>query len=326
MAFGIPTSSESDEPEHTHYRRVLWPFLTPAAVAGYETRIRECVTELINEFIESGQAEIMSQLAKPVPAQITVQFFGFSAEEGRHIYDLLDTALVEGAGGDRERAHGAVSEFFTILQTSLDAARRDPGNDVSSAIVTYDYEGKRFDESECLGVLTTAVAGALATTVGAIGHAVHLLWRYPDQRRRLVERPELVVSAVEEVLRMESPTHTLARTLTESCQVEGVTLAPGERVLLLVDSANYDDGAFEDPEQFQADRPNNSHLAFGYGIHKCEGQHLARLELKVVIEELTRRIPEYEVVGAPTICAQGGVLTPTSLRITFQPGKRVPVS
>ena len=280
----VPT--ESDEPDHAHYRRVLWPFLTPGAVATYEPLIRQSVTELINEFIETGQANVMLQLAKPLPARVTGVFLGFSAEEGCHIYDLKETVRRAGSGGDSEEADAAAKEVFAILQTALDKARERPTNDVSSAIVTYDYEGKTFTNDECLGILNQAYGGALATTVGAIGHAIHLLWQYPEQRSRLIEAPEFVPNAVEEVLRMHAPTPAAARTLTEPCEVAyGNTLEQGERVLLLLDSANHDSATFDDPEQFKVDRSNNHHLSFGYGIHKCEGQHLARLELRVLLEE-----------------------------------------
>jgi cytochrome P450 len=315
----VPT--ESDEPEHSHYRRVLWPFLTPAAVRAYEPLVRQTVTELIDGFIESGQADVMEQLAKPVPAQVTGQFFGFTVEEGRHIYDLKDTALRASSMGNLTRAQTASRELFDILQASLDTARQEPGDDVSSAIVTYDHEGKTFTNDECLGILNTAIGGALATTAGAIGHAIHLLWKYPEQRRRLVENPDLAASAVEEVLRMESPAHAGGRTVKESNEVEGVTLQPGDRVLLLFDSANYDESVFDEPDVLKVDRPNNPHVSFGHGIHKCEGQHLARLELRIVLEEFVRRIPVYEVTGTPIISG-GAVLTPVDLHISFPPGAR----
>jgi cytochrome P450 len=321
-ANSIPT--ESDEPDHSHYRRVLWPFLTPRAVAGYEGLVRRTVTELINDFIETGQADIMEQLAKPVPALVTGQFFGFTAEEGRRLYELLETMLAIGPT-DPERGQAAGTELYAMYQASLDAARHSPGEDVSSAIVTYDYEGRTFSNDECLGLLLTATAGALATTVAAIGCAVRLLWEFPDQRRRLIEHPELSARAVEEVLRMDAPAHALLRTVTESCEVGGVTLESGDRVLLLYDSGNYDGGAFEDPEQFKVDRPNNAHLSFGHGIHKCEGQHLARLEIQVVIEEFLRRIPDYEVVSTPTLTTAGGVLGLANLHITFPPAAGVSV-
>jgi cytochrome P450 len=283
------------------------------------------VTELINDFIETGRADVLEQLAKPVPAQVTGQFFGYSAEEGLRIFELISTMTTE-SYHDVEQARVAAEELFALLQRSLDDARQNPSDDVSSTIVTYDVDGRTFDNDECLGVLRTSIGGALATTVSAIGYAVYLLWKNPDQRRRLVENPELSVSAVEEILRMESPVYATGRTLTQSTEVEGVTLDPDERVLLLYDSANYDDAVFEDPEEFRIDRPHNFHLTFGHGIHKCTGRHLARLEIRVVIEELVRRIPEYEVVGTPTFAARGGVHTPTDLHIAFPPGLRVPVS
>jgi cytochrome P450 len=196
---------------------------------------------------------------------------------------------------------------------------------VSTAIVNYDYEGRTFTDEECVGVLLTAIGGAIETTVSAIGFAVYLLGQFPEERRKLIDHPELVLSAVEEVLRMNSPVNASARTLKKPFEVEGVTLPAGDRVLLLVDSANYDDTVFEDPQQFRIDRPNNPHLTFGHGIHKCEGQHLARLELRVVIEELVRRLPEYEVVGTPVV-EFGQVVMPTNIHITFPPGQREPLT
>jgi cytochrome P450 len=318
----VPT--ESDQPDHTHYRRVLWPFLTPAAVAGYEDIVRKMVTELINDFIETGRADVIEQLAKPIPAMVTGVFFGFTAEEGRRLYHLID---VMGTVGplDPERGRAAGAELYEMLQASLDAARQNPGDDVSSAIVTYDYEGRTFTNEESLGVLSTSTSGALSTTVGAIAHAVHLLWQFPEQRKMVVDNPELTVQAVEEILRMESPAHCPARTVTEKCKIEGVTLEPGDRVMMLYDSANYDTAVFEDPEVFRLDRSNNPHLAFGQGIHKCEGQHLARLELRVFIEEFLRRIPDYEVVSTPTTATIGGLCLINNLHISFPPGKQIDV-
>ena len=319
--YGLPT--ESDEPDHTHYRRPIWNFLTPGAVAGYEPLIRETVSQSIDGFIETGRADVMKQLAEPVPAQITGQFFGFSAEEGLRIYELISTQFSQSFGGDVELPRAAGEELIALMQRSLDEARRNPGDDVSSAIVTYNVDGRTFDNAECLGMLRSAIGGALATTVSAIAYAVYLLWKHPDQRRRLVENPELAAGAVEEVLRMESPVYSVARTVLENTEVEGTELAKGERVLLLYDSANYDDDVYECPEEFRIDRENNFHLAFGQGIHKCVGQHLARWEIRVVIEELVRRIPDYEVVGTPAFTARGGVHTPTDLEIAFPPGQRL---
>ena len=317
-----PIPTVSDPPDHAHYRRVLWPFLTPSAVARYEPLVRETVTELIDEFIESGKTNIVQQLAKPVPARVTGQVFGFTAEEGIRLYDLFD-AIIAGSAVDAERARIAAVELNETVQASIEEARVNPGDNVSTAIVNYDYEGRTFTNDEATGLLATAIGGALSTTVAGIGHAFNLLGQYPDQRRLVVEHPELAAGAVEEVLRVESPVNAVARTLTQQCEVEGVTFEPGDRVLLLVDSANYDGTAFEDPEQFRVDRANNAHLTFGHGIHKCEGQHLVRLELRVVIDEFLRRIPEYEIVGTPVISSQGDVYGPTDLHIVFPPGERV---
>ncbi|GAA1872009.1 cytochrome P450 [Pseudonocardia ailaonensis] len=320
--YGLPT--ESDEPDHSHYRRPLWKFLTPAAVRLYEPLVRRTVTELINEIIESGKADALEDLAKPLPAQITGQFFGYTAAEGRRIFELISTLTAE-SFGDKDQAREAATELLALFQRSLDEARKNPGDDVSSAIVTYDVDGRTFSDQECLGLLRSSIGGALATTVAAIGYAVYLLWKYPEQRRLLVEDPDLSSSAVEEILRMESPVYAVGRTVLQETEVDGLVIEPNERALLVYDSANYDPDAFDEPEEFRIDRPNNTHLAFGMGIHRCLGQHLARLEIRVVIEELVRRIPEYRVVGEPKFSAVAGVLTPVDLHIEFEPGERVPL-
>ena len=197
---GIPT--ESDDPAHKDYRRALWPFLTPGAVTPYEPLVRDTVTSAINDFIEVGRADVMEELATPVPAQVIGQFFGFNADEGRQLCEWFHTTL---SSIDIEKSKGAARQIFAFCQASLDDARRHPSDNVSSALVAYEMDGRLLTNDECLGLLYTSIGGALDTTVSAIGHTVDLLWRFPEQRQRLIEHPELSSSAVEEVLRMEAP-------------------------------------------------------------------------------------------------------------------------
>jgi cytochrome P450 len=314
----IPTAS--DQPLHMHYRRALWPFLTPGAVARYEPLVRETVTSAIDDFIETGRADVMKQLATPVPARVVGRFFGFSADEGVSLCEWFDTLL---SSRDEEEAQRAGAQIFEFCQASLDDARSHPGGNVSSAIVGYEGDGRRFTNEECLGLLFTSIGGALDTTVSAIGHAVNLLWRNPDQRNRLIQNSELSLSATEEILRMAAPAIGLARTVIQKCEIGDAVLAPGDRVLLLLDSANYDEDVFKEPEAFIVDRPNNPHVSLGWGIHKCAGQHLVRLELRVVVEELVRRVPDYEIVSTPTFTTTGQTHMPKNIHITFEPGPRL---
>jgi cytochrome P450 len=314
----IPT--ESDEPLHTEYRSVLYPFLTPGAVKPYEPMVRRCVTDLIDGFIDDGEADVLVQFAKPLPAQVISQFFGFTAEDGIRCYEWLCQMFM----GDEEAAVDGVTKFVGFLGEALDKARANPVDDVLSAVVTHRFDGRGFSDEECVGIMFTSITGALETTVAGIALGLRIFGLNRGVRDRLLAEPASIARAVEEVLRMESPAQCPARTVTEEVEVNGMKMKPGDRVLLLFGSGNYDDDKFSTPEEFQIDRRPNSHLAFGHGIHKCVGQHLARLELRVAFEEVLRRMPDYELIEAPTPNLRGGSTWGIdALRVRFTPGRRM---
>jgi cytochrome P450 len=195
-------------------------------------------------------------------------------------------------------------------------------DDVLSAVVTHRFEGRGFTDEECIGIMFTSITGALETTVAGIALGLRIFGLNREVRDCLLAEPTGIARAVEEVLRMESPAQCPARTVTEAVDLNGMRMEPGDRVLLLFGSGNYDDDKFSDPRDFQIDRRPNSHLAFGHGIHKCVGQHLARLELRVAFEEILRRLPDYELVDAPTPNMRGGSTWGIdALRIRFTPGQ-----
>jgi cytochrome P450 len=313
----IPT--ESDEPLHTQYRSVLYPFLTPGAVKPYEPMVRRCVTDLIDGFIADGEADLLVQFAKPLPAQVISQFFGFTAEDGIHCYEWLCQMFT----GDPQAAMDGVTKFVGFLEEGLAKARANPVDDVLSAVVTHRFDDRGFTDEECVGIMFTSITGALETTVAGIALGLRIFGLNREVRDRLLREPASIARAVEEVLRMESPAQCPARTVTEEVEVNGMTMKPGDRVLLLFGSGNYDGEKFRNPEEFQIDRKPNSHLAFGHGIHKCVGQHLARLELRVAFEEVLRRMPDYELVDAPAPNLRGGSTWGIdALRVRFTPGPR----
>jgi cytochrome P450 len=223
---------------------------------------------------------------------------------------------------DRGSAEGAGLEFFAFLQGLIDRARAEPSDDVVSAIVTARPDGEPFSARECLGLVFTTLTGALETTVSTIGSAVHLLATHPGVRRRLIEEPVLLARAVEEFLRMASPVQAFARTVTRDVDFHGHQMRAGDRVLMLYGSGNYDDERFPEPERFDLDRGRNPHLTFGHGIHKCAGQHLARLEIRVVVAELLARFPDFELASAVGPRMRGGVTWGfDEVRIRFLPAR-----
>ncbi len=300
----IPT--ESDEPLHAQYRQILWPFLAPHAVAKYEAFIRATAVGLIDHVIDDGHMDVLGDFASPLPSRVTGQFFGMSGEDGERCW-RWSAIMMEENVENPDLAKTAAVEFFEFLQETIDEARRNPGNTLIHAIVSGTVGGRPLSNDEVLGMLFTSIIGALETTVGAIALGVNLLGRYPDQRARLVADPSLMPLAVEEVLRIEPSAGAAARTVLAETEVAGVHLHPGERVQMLFRSANHDEAVFEEPESFQVDRGDDNHIAFGYGVHKCIGQHLARLEIQVAFEELLRRIPDFRVEGDPQPHMRGGI-------------------
>jgi cytochrome P450 len=310
----IPT--ESDAPEHTHYRRILWPFLTPKAVASYEPFVRSEVRRLIDAFIDAGEVEIVEAFSKPIPALVTGRFFGFDRDESLQCYEWLED-MFRLAAVDMDAALETAGKLFGFMATALGKAAANPGDDVVSAIVTGTVGDRPLTEAEHLGLMFTTLAGALETSVSAITYGVKLFGEHPEARAALKERPELIHGAVEEILRMSTPAHCPARTVASGCTFRRTELSPGDRVLLLLAAANYDETVFPEPLEFNIDRPNNQHVAFGYGVHKCEGQHLARLEIRVAMEELLRRIRAYEVTDEDELTIGTGVSGIKRLRIKF---------
>ena len=319
---GIPT--ESDGGLHTDYRAVFMPYLTPGAVAGYEPVVRERTTALLDTFIEDGRADFMARFAKRLPGQVVAGFFGLDPDDGERCYEWSANILAP-AGADPAAVADAAQQLAVFITEALSRGRANPTDDLISAIVTHqNSEGKQFSDEECIGLLFTAIGGALETTVSGLASTLMLVDRFPKVRAELIADPSLAGRAVEEVLRMESPVHSIARTVTRDVVVDGVQLREGDRVLLLFGSGNYDDEKFAEPEQFSLHRSSNPHLTFGSGIHRCVGAPLAQLEMRVALEEVIHRIPDFRVTDqtGPAVHA-GGTWGVSSLDIEFTPGAKI---
>jgi cytochrome P450 len=314
--------SESDEPRHADYRGVLRPFLSPRAVAHHESYVRGLVTKAINEFIEDGRCEAVGQIARQVPALVTARLFGFDSEsKALQCMDWLSTMF---DSHDDPAAQGAAAIAITDeLRAMVEDRRRNPrDNDVFTAILNAAPALGSFTEEECLGLVFTSVVGAVDTTVSAASHMLKLLAQHPDARARLIAEPELASTAIEEVLRMEPPAQQAARTVKRECTYEGQTLNSGDRVMLLWGASNRDDRVFANPDEFVVDRQYNPHLTFGGGVHKCLGMHMARLELRVILEEVLRRLPDYTFDGTPPdpLLKGGHMWSLPYLNLVFAPG------
>jgi cytochrome P450 len=289
---------ESDAPNHTFYRSVLTPFLTPKAVREHEGRIRGIVVDALQAIIQRGAGDAVRDFAALVPARSMAMIFGFTDEDA-YRFEQGFSALVHAAGsGDIARQMAAVNDFKSFLMEKLSAGRANPtGTDLVSAILRHEVAGRQYTEDECLGLMWSAAGGAIDTTKHAIGHAVREIGSNPTIRQTLIDNPTLVPAAVEESLRMNASAFMDARYVAKDIALGGADMKAGDRVLLVYGWGNRDEAAFPSPNEMRLDRPPNRHLTFGHGIHQCAGLHLARLELKVALEELLTRIPHYELAN-----------------------------
>jgi cytochrome P450 len=298
-----------DNPRHDQIRAVVQPPLLPRRIAAYEDSVRSIVRSLVDAFRDRGSADLAQELAWPMPNEVFFDVFGLPhGREGRDdlqrwIHELKDRLPDDPNLTPVARAAtDGINAYFIDL---LNQRRNDPRHDLISHIVQGSIDGTPFadeeitPESEVMGLLRVLFLGGVESTAGLTGSCFKLLAEHPDQRRLLLDDPSLIPAAVEEAIRWSTPLQHGGRTTSREITIHGVTIPKAGRVVLVYGSANRDERQFEDPDDFLVDRGRSRHLGFGEGIHGCLGAPLARLELKVALEEALPVLGEYELVGEP---------------------------
>jgi cytochrome P450 len=318
---------EIDPPEHTSYRHILTPLFSPSRMNALEPQIRSLVTELIDRFAARGECDFIAEFAKPLPAQVFLGLMGWPQEDAGRLLKWTYDVIEGKPGGTDEESNevrtAAGLEIYTYFAELLDNAYEQPGDDIISQLTRARYEGEReLSQFEILNIVFIVMLGGLHTVTGTLGNSLIYLAEHPDQRDRLAADPALIPSAVEELLRWESIVAP-ARRVTEPVTLGGVEMQPGDRVLLALGAAGRDPEEFPDADDVVLDRVPNRHLAFGSGPHRCLGSHLARVELKVALEEIHRRLPDYELVaGEPPVLRLHQVKGVERLKLRFTPEER----
>jgi cytochrome P450 len=316
---GLPI--ECDPPDHFEYRRLLNPFFTPDAVARREAQIRSLATVLVDDFIEDGRCDVHAQLAVPLPSIMTFRLLGLPEELAGNSFSGKSTeAYVQ----DRSR-EGRRQALDALIAETLEARRAEPRDDLATYLVNASIGGRPLTAGELHAMMRNVHDGGVATTADGIGNALLYLSRHPDVRRRLIDEPALMETAVEEFLRYEAPVMALGRTAAEDREIGGHWIRKGDRVLMVFGSANRDESEFEQADEVVVDRIPNRHLTFGLGIHRCIGMHLARLEMRVALEEVLRRMPDFHIDEAGVVSPGhvGEIYGRLALPMTFTPHPRL---
>ncbi|PPJ25808.1 cytochrome P450 [Nocardia nova] len=315
---------EMDPPEFFAYRKLLTSRFSPAEAKKWEPFVREATAHCIDSIIESGQGDLVLDIASPVPAIFTMALLGLPLD-GWQAFSEVTHSLIH-AAPDTPEYLTAMTNLLTILGqvTEVVAQRRaEPTDDLISYLVQAEVDGQTLPDDRLMEIITLVIFGGVDTTGSLIGNAMEWLYHHPEKRDLLRSDPDLLPKAIEEFLRYFSPVAGLARTATRSCTVGDQKIDAGERVFVSWSSANFDPEAFDDPDELVLDRFPNKHQAFGLGIHRCLGSHFARSEARIVIEEILRRMPDYVVGDAEPYPSIGVVNGFIKLPITFTPGARV---
>jgi cytochrome P450 len=311
---GLPPI-QADPPEHTWTRRLLLPWFGPTRVAGYEVYTRALCRQLIDGLLTASSADAAADYAQQIPVRVIGLVLGVPESMADTftgwVRDVLEFAH------DVERRNRARDEIVMYFLGEIESRRDGDGDDLITALLHTEHDGQPVSDAHILGTVVLTLIAGVDTTWSGIGSALWHLATHPDDCARLVAEPELLPTAIEELLRAYSPV-TMARIVTNDHEYNGCPMREGDRVLLSFGAANRDPDAFPDADTVLIDRELNRHVAFGAGIHRCAGSNLARMEMRVAVEEWLAKIPSFHLAPDKAVTWAGGqVRGPRTVPVIF---------
>lgn len=292
---GVAPPITSDPPFHADARRMLLPAFGPKAVAGYEQFTRDLCRELLDETAGKEEIDAAVDYARHIPVRVIVKMLGFPQEDADIFREFIHLVIeaVDLSAEERE-ARFDESQIDEYLDARIAEHLAEPRDDLTTFLLEAELDGNKLHPDHVRGTIILLMIAGIDTTWSAIGASLWHLAQKPEDRRRLASEPELMTTAVEELLRAYAPV-TMARMVAEDFEFQGCPFKKDDWVLLPFPSANRDPEAFADADEVVLDRAVNRHSAFGLGIHRCLGSNLARMELRVALEEWIARYPDFEL-------------------------------
>lgn len=295
----------TDDPRHRRVRALLTPSVSPRALAAMEAELRDRTAALIEAAVEAGQCDFLTAVAAELPVQASLQLLGVPAEDRHQLVEWSGATLAyddRELGEETEATRSAAASMAAYAEELIAEKQRHPVDDLLSTLVTARIEGddgerRPLSPPELSMAFSLLVAAGSETTRNAIALGIAALAQFPDQLAILREDRSLVGSATEEILRWSSPTLYNRRTATVDTEIGGVPISAGHKVTLWWASADFDESVFAESGRFDVGRDPNPHLAFGYRSHFCLGAGLARLEIRLVLDELLDRVGSIELAG-----------------------------
>ncbi len=290
-----------DGEDHRRLRSLVSKAFTPMVIQSMRPRVEAIAQHLLDQVVEKGRMELVSDYAFPLPITVIAELLGIPSDN-QNQFRVWSNAFVRPAiaPDQQQEAMRLLLEFAGYMQMLVSERRRQPGNDLLSGLIHAEEGGDRLDESELFSMLSLLIVAGHETTVSLIGNAVLALLRHPAVLQEIAENPALIPSAIEELLRYDSPVErALTRFVTADVELGGQQLKRRDLVIVVLSSANRDEAQFAAPEELETHRRYNPHIAFGKGVHYCLGAPLARLEGEVALRVLLQRIPDLALDIAP---------------------------
>jgi cytochrome P450 len=313
---GIAPPITSDPPFHQHARRLLLPAFAPKPIAALEPFTRKLCRELLDATAGRDELDAAIDYAQHIPVRVIVRMLGFPQEDAdifrRFIHQVIEAV---DATEDERRAVQEQDEIGSYIEARIEEHRAHPRDDLTSFLIDAEIEGQKLEAEHIVGTMVLLMIAGIDTTWSAIGASLWHLAAHPEDRARLVAEPDLLPTAIEELLRAYAPV-TMARLVSEDFELQGCPMREGDWLLLPFPAANRDPEVFPDADRVVIDRIENRHAAFGLGIHRCLGSNLARMELTVAVDEWLRRYPDFELADAGAVkWSAGQVRGPRSVPI-----------
>jgi cytochrome P450 len=304
-----------DPPHHKKFRKILDPLFAPRRMAALEEPLTKLVNDLMDRFDGRDEIDFAAEFSIPFPSHVFLTLLGLPLEETSRFLAMKDgiirpdhvTGAVRGSKIAVGHQKATAESIYSYLNDVLDQRQIEGRDDILTTFLHTEVDGHRLTREDILDICFLFFIAGLDTVTASLDCFFAYLARQPEQRRRLAEDPSIIPAAVEELLRWESPVTTVARVAVEDTELGGCPIKAGQHVNVLIGSANTDDAEFGDGDEVRFDRDPNRHLAFGGGIHRCLGSHLARHELRVALREWHRRFPDYSIKPGHTLSYTPGV-------------------
>lgn len=292
---------ETDPPEHSVYRKLLTPLFSPPRMRALETEIDTIIDRLLADMDGKREVDFIEAFAKPLPATVFLEMMGWPHDDADMLCELVDgivlgspgTTEEEVAERKEEAATLAYAYFAEMLDDRMECPERYP-DDITAQLVQGTFEDRDLTQFEILNMLFLVMIAGLDTVQGALAHSVMYFAEHPETRRQIVGDPDIIESAVEEMLRWEAAVAP-ARDVVQDTVLGGVEMKAGDHLMFCLGAANRDPAKFENADTVDLTREPNPHLAFGAGIHRCIGSHLARIEMRLAFSKLHERFPDYRL-------------------------------